>query len=321
MHRGDTMEKLVKEFKEGDRIETTLLITNVSKGVSNAGIPYLSISFQDNSGTIEGKKWDANELDIAICEVGKIVDVSFDVIDYRNALQLKVISVKEIDQSKVDVNRFALPCPVKQEELVKKLNGYISSLKNEDCKKIVNHIINKYYSKFITYPAATKNHHEFASGLLYHTLSMADISMLIASYYDNIDTDILLSGCLLHDVGKVIELSGPIATKYTLEGKLLGHISIMVSEIRKTCEELNITSEVGLLLEHMVLSHHGEKEFGSPVPPLTKEAVILHFVDDLDSKMNILSKALELTNEGEFTQRLISMDGRAFYKPKKSKSK
>lgn len=313
------MEKLVKEFKEGDRIETTLLITNVSKGVSNAGIPYLSISFQDNSGTIEGKKWDANELDIAICEVGKIVDVSFDVIDYRNALQLKVISVKEIDQSKVDVNRFALPCPVKQEELVKKLNGYISSLKNEDCKKIVNHIINKYYSKFITYPAATKNHHEFASGLLYHTLSMADISMLIASYYDNIDTDILLSGCLLHDVGKVIELSGPIATKYTLEGKLLGHISIMVSEIRKTCEELNITSEVGLLLEHMVLSHHGEKEFGSPVPPLTKEAVILHFVDDLDSKMNILSKALELTNEGEFTQRLIAMDGRAFYKPKKSK--
>lgn len=311
------MEKLVKEFKEGDRLQTTLLITNVSKGVSNAGVPYFSISFQDNSGTIEGKKWDVNELDYVICEVGKIVEVNFDVIDYRNALQLKVISVKEVDQSKVDINRFALPCPVKQEELVKKLNSYISSIENGDCKKIVNHIINKYYQKFITYPAATKNHHEFASGLLYHTLSMADIAMLIASYYDNIDKDILLSGCLLHDVGKVIELSGPIATKYTLEGKLLGHISIMVSEIRKTCEELNIVSEVGLLLEHMVLSHHGEKDFGSPVPPLTKEAVILHFVDDLDSKMNILSKALEATNEGEFTQRLIAMDGRAFYKPLK----
>ena len=98
---------------------------------------------------------------------------------------------------------------------------------------------------------------------------------------------------------------------------MLGHISIMVSEIRKTCEELNITSEVGLLLEHMVLSHHGEKDYGSPVPPLTKEAVILHFVDDLDSKMNILSKALDVVNEGEFTQRLIAMDGRAFYKPLK----
>ena len=189
------MEKLVKEFKEGDRLQTTLLITNVSKGVSNAGVPYFSISFQDNSGTIEGKKWDVNELDYVICEVGKIVEVNFDVIDYRNALQLKVISVKEVDQSKVDINRFALPCPVKQEELVKKLNSYISSMENGDCKKIVNHIITKYYQKFITYPAATKNHHEFASGLLYHTLSMADIAILIASYYDNIDKDILLSGC------------------------------------------------------------------------------------------------------------------------------
>jgi 3'-5' exoribonuclease len=144
---------------------------------------------------------------------------------------------------------------------------------------------------------------------------MADMSMLIASYYDNVDSDMLLTGCILHDLGKVIELSGPVATKYTLEGKMIGHITIMVSEIRRVCEELQLTSETGLLLEHMVLSHHGEKDYGSPVPPLTKEAVILHFVDDLDSKMNILSKALEVTNEGEFTQRLIAMDGRAFYKP------
>lgn len=311
------MEKLIKEYVEGDRLETSLLITNVVKGVSNAGSPYLSISFQDNSGTIEGKKWDASDIDSVVCEIGKVVKVNCDVIDYRNSLQLKVASISEIDQSTVDINKFALPCPVNPSELVKKLNSYISSIKNNDCKLIVNHIINKYYAKFITYPAATRNHHEFASGLLYHTISMADIAMLIASYYDNIDQDMLLAGCLLHDVGKVIELSGPIATKYTLEGKLLGHISIMVSEIRKTCEELSITSEKGLLLQHMVLSHHGEKEFGSPLPPLTKEAVILHFVDDLDSKMNILSKALDGTNEGEFTQRVIAMDGRAFYKPYK----
>ncbi len=311
------MEKFVKEFSDGDHLEVSLLVTNVSKGVSSSGAPYLSITFQDNTGTIEGKKWDANELDSLICEIGKVVNVSCDVIDYRNSLQLKVKGFSELDQNTIDINRFALPCPVDVQELVKKLNNYINSISDETCKKIVNHIINKYYSKFITYPAATRNHHEFASGLLYHTLSMADIAMLIASYYDNVDRDILLSGCILHDVGKVIELSGPIATKYTLEGKLLGHISIMVGEIRKACEDLNITNEKGLLLEHMVLSHHGEKEFGSPVPPLTKEAVILHFVDDLDSKMNILSKALENVNEGEFTQRLIAMDGRAFYKPLK----
>ena len=309
------MEKLVKEYLEGERIETSLLVTNVSKGVSNAGSPYLSISLQDNSGTIEGKKWDASELDSIICEVGKVVKVVADVIEYRGALQLKILGVAEVDQSTIDINKFALPCPVSQEELINKLNRYLSSIKNEDCKMILDKLLNRYYSKFITYPAATRNHHEFASGLLYHTISMADMSMLIASYYDNVDSDMLLTGCILHDLGKVIELSGPVATKYTLEGKMIGHITIMVSEIRRVCEELQITSETGLLLEHMVLSHHGEKDYGSPVPPLTKEAVILHFVDDLDSKMNILSKALEVTNEGEFTQRLIAMDGRAFYKP------
>ena len=309
------MEKLVKDFKEGDRLETSLLITNVNKGVSNAGAPYLSISFQDNSGVIEGKKWDASEVDSIVAEVGKVVKVICDVIDYRNTLQLKIISLSELDQSSLDINKFALPCPVNQQDLIKKLNNYMASIKNDEIKSVINKIVDKYYAKFITYPAATRNHHEFASGLLYHTLSMVDISMLISSYYDNVDNDMLIAGCILHDMGKVIELSGPIATKYTLEGKLLGHISIMVSEIRKTCEELNIKSEVGLLLEHMVLSHHGEKEYGSPVPPLTKEAVILHFVDDLDSKMNILGKALEQTKEGEFTQRLIAMDGRSFYKP------
>ena len=310
------MEKLVKDFHESERIETSLLVTNVIKGVSNAGSPYLSISLQDNSGIIEGKKWDATEVDAVICEIGKVVKIVADVIDYRNVVQLKILSISEVDQQSIDINKFALPCPVSQEELIKKLNGYLSTISNQDCKRILEYLLNKYYSKFITYPAATRNHHEFASGLLYHTISMADMSMLIASYYDQINTDILLAGCILHDLGKVVELSGPIATKYTLEGKMLGHISIMVSEIRKAQEILNITSEIPLLLSHMVLSHHGEKDYGSPVPPLTKEALILHFVDDLDSKMNIISKALESTVEGEFTQRLIAMDGRAFYKPK-----
>ena len=101
------MEKLVKEYLEGERIETSLLVTNVSKGVSNAGSPYLSISLQDNSGTIEGKKWDASELDSIICEVGKVVKVVADVIEYRGALQLKILGVAEVDQSTIDINKFA----------------------------------------------------------------------------------------------------------------------------------------------------------------------------------------------------------------------
>lgn len=311
------MEKLIKDFKEGDRIQVDLLVNNVTKGVSNAGAPYLSVSLQDNTGTIEGKKWDANDLDVIVTETGKVVKVFADVISYRDNLQLKILQLDEVDQSRIDIFKFALPSPVPQSELVKKLNGYIQSFKDDEIKLIVNHVLNKYYDKYITYPAASRNHHAFASGLLYHSLCMADVASFVGKYYDDINMDLLVASCLLHDVGKVIELSGPIATKYTLEGKLLGHISIGVDEVRNACRELNITSETGLLLEHMILSHHGEKDFGSPVPPLTKEAIILHTVDDLDSKMNIVSAALANVEEGEFTQRLLPLEGRAIYKPRK----
>lgn len=308
--------KYIEEFEAGERVDVELLVTNCTKGVSNAGSPYLSVTFQDKTGVIEGKKWDAQEIDSIVLEVGKIVRVVADVIDYRNTKQLKIGNVNEVNQITVDYARYCMPSPVPQEEMIKKLNGYINGIQNSDCKAIVSKIINDNYDAFITYPAASRNHHEFMSGLLYHTLSMTEMAVLIASYYENINKDLLVAGAILHDVGKVVELSGPIATKYTLEGKLLGHISIAMATIRKTAEELNITSEVPTLLEHMVLSHHGSKEFGSPILPLTREAVVLHFVDDLDSKMNILDKALSDVEEGEWTQRLIAMEGRAFYKPK-----
>ena len=310
--------KFINEFVEGEKLlDIELLVVNVSKGVSNAGSPYLNITLQDKTGPIEGKKWDATALDGIIVEIGKVIKLNADVIEYRGNKQLKILSVEEVDQKRVDYTRFCMPSPIPQEELIRKLNNYISSINDEDCKRIVQKIIDENYNALVTYPAASRNHHEFMSGLLYHTMCMADMASLIASYYDGIDKDILISGVILHDVGKVVELSGPIATKYTLEGKLLGHISIMTAEIRRVARELNINSETPILLEHMILSHHGNKEFGSPVLPLTREAVILHFVDDLDSKMNILDKAYADVEEGEFTQRIMPMDGRAFYKPKK----
>lgn len=309
--------KFVNEFEPGERVDVELLVTNCTKGVSNAGSPYLSISLQDKTGPIEGKKWDAQDLDFIVAEPGKIIHVLGDVIDYRGAKQMKILALNEVDQNSADYTRFCMPSPVPKEELEIKLKKYIDGLTDPDCKAIVTKIISDNYNAFVTYPAASRNHHEFMSGLLYHTTSMADMASLIASYYDGVDKDILISGCILHDVGKVVELSGPVATKYTLEGKLLGHISIVMALIRQTAKELNIVSEVPVLLEHMALSHHGSKEFGSPVLPLTKEAVILHFVDDLDSKMNILDKALSEVSEGDWSQRVMAMDGRAFYKPKK----
>ncbi len=311
------MNKYINEFKEGDRVSLELLISNVTRGVSNNGAPYLSLSLQDKTGSIEAKKWDSSEEDVAVCQLGTVIGLTGDVIEYRGVLQMKILSVGKIDQSQVDYTRFCIPSPIPQPELVRKFNNYLNSIQNEDARKIVKAIIDQHYDAFISYPAASRNHHEFASGLIYHTVSMCDVADILASYYANVDRDLLISGILLHDVGKTIELSGPVATKYTLEGKMIGHISIMVSEIRACAERLNIHSEVPILLQHMVLSHHGEKEYGSPVPPLTREAFLLHVIDDLDAKMIIIDKALDGVEPGEFSQRIMAMDGRAFYNPKK----
>ncbi len=307
----------IVNWKEGDSYEGELLLVNCVKGISNNGQPYLSLTLQDKTGSIDAKKWDATESDMNICVIGNVIKVDLDVIEYRSALQAKIISITPVDQQKIDYTRFCIESPIPQEELIRKMNKYISSIENDDCKRIINACLKRHYNEFVTYPAASRNHHEFASGLLLHTISMLDLASAIQNLYPSLNRDLLLTGVLLHDIGKTIELSGPVATKYTLEGKLLGHISLMVGELRHIVEQENIHSEVPLLLEHMILSHHGEQEFGSPVPPLTREAFALHVIDDFDAKMIMIDKALDGVKEGEFSLRVPSLDGRAFYNHKK----
>ena len=201
--------------------------------------------------------------------------------------------------------------------LEEKFKNYLNKIVNPDCKAILNDIFARYYKDFKEFPAATKNHHEFYHGLIYHTISMCELAEMIAHHYEDVDLDLLISGCLLHDLGKVIELSGIVGTKYTIEGNLLGHLTIGMAIIRETANKLGIKSEVPLLLEHMVLSHHGKLEYGSPVLPQTKEALILSIVDDLDAKMMSLEKALEVTPEGEMSEKIFPLDNRSFYKPQK----
>ena len=149
-----------------------------------------------------------------------------------------------------------------------------------------------------------------------HSTFMAEHCDYICTKYPDINRDLLVTGALLHDFGKMIELEGPAVYKYSTEGKLLGHISIMCAELRMAAEKLSIKSEIPLLLEHIILSHHGQHEFGSPVLPMTKEALLISMLDNLDSKLNLLDRVYEGLKPGEFSQKIPSMDGRSFYKAK-----
>lgn len=306
----------IKELKDGQRIQSQFLVTNMTKGVTTQGRNYLNITFQDATGTIEAKKWDVGPEDADIFVVGNIVNVDAEVIDYREHLQMKVLAGSPLNGEEIDISHFVPAAPISLKDLEKKLNDYIESIKNKDVKTIVKYLINKYHDKYVIYPAAVRNHHNCASGLLYHSISMANLAEEIIKLYPEINRDFVIGGAIIHDLGKTLELSGPIATKYTDEGKLLGHISIMAGEIRMAAEKLNITGETPILLEHMILSHHSKPEFGSPVPPLTREAFVLASIDDFDAKMNVIMKATESVKKGEWSEKIFAMDSRAFYVPK-----
>jgi 3'-5' exoribonuclease len=229
---------------------------------------------------------------------------------------LKIRNIRTASNTdNVKISDFLETAPVGQEEMMEKVTQYIFEMKNPNIQRVTRYLMKKHQSEFLEYPAATKNHHEFVSGLAYHVVSMLDLAKSIAALYPSLDTDLLYAGVILHDLGKVTELSGPIGTTYTVEGNLIGHISIMVNEIAKAAEHLGIEGEEIVILQHLVLSHHGKAEWGSPKPPLIKEAEILHYIDNLDAKMNMLDRALERVKPGEYTERVFALDNRSFYKP------
>lgn len=309
--------KWIKDFVDGDHIIGQLLVVSSNKGTTDKGLNYLNITFQDKSGTIEAKKWDASDEDLRILAPGSVVLVDGIVNLYKNQPQLKVVGVSKVDKEDIDMTNFARVSPIPLDVLKAKLDKYLNSFKDKDVEKVTKAVISHFYDRYITYPAAVKVHHEWGSGILHHSIFMADVADAISKIYTQVDRDILVAGALLHDIGKTIEYENPVAPVQTAEGKLTGHIAIGYHEFKSVVDKLGIESEVPMLLEHMILAHHGSLEFGSPVMPATREALLLSEIDMMDSRQMILDKALDAVKEGEFTPRLWMMDDTSFYKPKK----
>ena len=309
---------MIKDLIERGNASGVYLIKDVNKGITTNGLNYLSFVLQDKSGVIDAKKWDVTAEDINKSEKGKIVRIDGEVTKFKDKLQIRIADIYEVDPEDNDLSSLLMLGSIEFNALIEDFNYYKNSIKNDDCKAILDTVFKKYYSKFIDYPAAVRNHHEFYHGLLHHSVMMCKVAEQLSKLYD-CDYDLLISGCLLHDIGKVIEFSGYVAPSYTNEGNLLGHISIGMSIIKEISDELKITSEVPLLLEHMILSHHGKLEYGSPVVPLTREALLLSMIDDLDAKMMVLDKAFSDIEEGSYTERIFALDNASYYKHKKIK--
>ena len=307
----------IKEFKPNQTYSLPLLIKDVKNGTTGKGAAYLSLTLADSTGSIEAKFWDVKQKDVEVCQIGKVIQVMGDTLDYKGTLQLRVSKVEELDQSTVDLNQFVASSSIDQEEREKRVQFFIDSIENEKIKTLTVALLKKVGEKYYTYPAASKIHHNFLGGLSEHSLGMAKLCWNICKQYPQLNKDLLIAGALIHDVGKTVEMSGPITTEYTLEGKLEGHISIANGMLTEVAESLGLEgTEETILLHHMILSHHGHYEFGSPVLPLIQEAEVLTLVDNMDARLNTLKQALETVQPGGYTSKLFALENRAFYKPK-----
>lgn len=315
------MDKKIYDYNVDDTVDLFLLIKGADIRIAKNGKKFIAFTFQDKSGQIDGKYWDASEEDIAAFTAGKVIKVSGKRELYQGNPQLKLFKLRLASDSEPHAPELYMErAPIKKEDIAEEINSTLFEITNANMQRVVRYLLNQYQTEFFQFPAAKKHHHAYMGGLSFHTVSMLRLAKTIASQYEEINKALLYSGVILHDLGKVMELSGAISTEYTLEGNLIGHIVIVDEEITKACLALKIDdkNEDIILLKHMILSHHGQLDYGSPVRPRLREAEILHQIDNMDASINMLNSALNRTEPGTFTERIFGMDNRTFYKPKES---
>ncbi len=237
---------------------------------------------------------------------------------YNGTPQVNQITLRNIkDGEPNDPRDFKEKPPINVDNVREYMEQMLFKIENATWQRVVRALYRKYNKEFFTYPAAKTNHHAFESGLAYHTATMVRLADSIGDIYLELNKSLMFAGIMLHDLAKVIELSGPDNTEYTIRGNLIGHISLIDEELTKILAELNIddTKEEVTVLRHVILSHHGQLEYGSSVRPRIMEAEIIHMIDNIDANMMMMTTALNRVNEGEMTNRIFAMDNRSFYKP------
>ncbi|WP_353420239.1 3'-5' exoribonuclease YhaM [Staphylococcus coagulans] len=308
----------VETLQPGDTVDHFFLIRRATQGVTAQGKDYMTLHLQDKSGEIEAKLWTVSKDDIPLLQPERIIHVKGDIINYRGRKQMKVNQFRlATEQDGMRTQDFIDGAPMSPEEIKDAMQEYIFEIENAPLQRVTRYLLNKYEDRYFVYPAASSHHHNFVSGLSYHVLTMLKIARGLCDIYPELNRSLLYSGIILHDMGKVRELSGPVATSYTLEGNLLGHISIASDDVADAARELNVDGEEILLLRHLILAHHGKLEYGSPKLPQVKEAEILNYIDNIDARMNMFDKAFKKVNKGQFTERIFGLENRQFYKPEK----
>lgn len=293
--------KFINEYKDGDRVFDIYLCKHKQSAVTKNGKPYETVVLQDKTGTIDAKVWDPNSAGIGDFEALDYIEVYGEINVFQGANQINVKRIRCCREGEYDPANY-LPVSKKDiSQMMKELTGLISTIQNSYLKELLEDFFVRdeaFVKRFMKSSAAKTVHHGFVGGLLEHTLSVTKLCDYYCSNYPRLNRDLLLAAAMLHDIGKVKELSQFPENDYTDEGNLLGHI-VMGSEMvgERAGRIAGFPPTILNELKHCILAHHGELEFGSPKKPALMEAVALNFADNTDAKLQTFTEILENTAE------------------------
>ena len=310
-------KRFVSELVAGSAIDEVFLLAQRNLAHKKDGNPFLTVTLADRSGQVNGVVWDQVERIAAAAAEGDFVHVRAQVGEYRGSLQLVVKDMARVPEEQVDAADFLATTTRDVGKMFGRLQEMTGRMQTPHLKTLFELFWadEAFVAAYTRAPAAKHMHHAYIGGLLEHTLSMSVLAEMIAGHYSGVDRDMLLAGVILHDVGKIRELEFTRRIDYTDEGRLLTHIIIGLSMLDEKLKQVPDFPETqAQLLKHMIISHHGAREFGSPEPPKTIEAILLNYIDEMDSRVNSVREYLAKdASEGSWTpyHRLLE---RHFYK-------
>lgn len=286
----------IKEIKDGDLINNIFLTKEKRLSIAKNGSNYLSVRFVDNTGEIDAKLWDEANIYNKIFKKEDFVRVKGKVINYQGAKQIQIKQIERIDDSEVNISDYLQTSEKSTEDMIRELKEKIDKIKDMHLTRLLSLFYEdtEFIKLFKTAPAAKSNHHAYIGGLLQHTLEVANLCEDVTKYYPEINTDLLITGAVLHDIGKVHELKYSKAFGYTDEGGLIGHITIGVEMIAEKIRMIDgFPHKLEMLLKHMILSHHGHYEYGSPKRPKILEAIMLYHMDEMNAKVDMFRSSID----------------------------
>ena len=291
------MKKIfIDHIRENEDVVDIFLVKEKTLAISRNGSPYLNLQLMDRTGEIAGRVWEKAEKLSRIFSKNDFINIRAKATIFKENLQLNILDIKRCDDSDISAEDF-LPRSAKDvDEMYAELKTLSLKVKDQYLNRLINLFLdnNKFSQLFKQVPAAKGLHHAYLGGLLEHTLSVCKLILTIAPHYEGINIDLLFTGGLLHDIGKIYELTYKKSFDYTDEGRLLGHISLGFKIIEAKIKQISgFPPKLAMLLEHLILSHHGQYHFGSPKRPKTLEAMMLYYLDDLDAKMNGIKNFIE----------------------------